>query len=114
MIQKGMLTLMLAAAAALWGTTADAHPPVGYRVAAGSARAAYHATRVAVRVPVRTAAVAGRAYYRAARTPLYSPYRVGVYRPSAAYASPLYHPSVGYGASFRYGVGYGVGGYGCY
>ena len=118
MMRKGILALALAAGAALWGTTAEAHPPIGLRVAAGGARTAYRATRVAARVPVRTAAVAGRAYYRAATTPVYSPY--GVYR--APVYAPAYRPVVGYRASFSHGVGYGGGyrgygyggGYGCY
>ena len=109
MLRIGVLGAALLGCALL-AQTAEAHPPVGVRVAVGSARVAVRATRAAAYVPVRTAAVATRVTYRAATNPLYyphahyvSPVRVAPYYPySAAYPAypttyPVYRPVVSYG-----------------
>ena len=79
---------------------ADAHPPIGVRVAARSARVAARGAYVAARAPV----VATRATYRATAYPLYRhPYYYRhVARPVVVYPRvvPSYHyvrPVVRYG-----------------
>lgn len=93
--------------------TAEAHPPLGFRIARGTARVAARGARRASRATYRAAAVPVRRSY--ARSSFYSPYgyspyRAGVsigysprlYAPAPVYVSPRYsRPTYG-GVYFSY------------
>lgn len=116
LLRKRTATWLAGAAAAAilslsWlATTAEAHPPIGYRVAVGSARVAARSAYVARRAPI----AAARVTYRAAATPIYPHYyhrhayqRHAYRRPVVGYPSVVRpHPYVRHRSFYRSGYHY--------